>query len=236
MNFFETIYIFIVVCWLPCGLIKGSLESIITHKKSFLYNIGLDISLMIIFTVLVCFSPNMFFEGKTSFDNFMFINFLFCFFVMLSMIILDCSLSLLMNPKWLKEKKRYLFSLLWWFFFACLVLLPSYSFPFKISMNYDCHSTIQNVKITNINETSYNGKYGNQNLRIDSYPNGGVYIHHSLKNLKINIQTFVYSWQPTPFYFIQEQGIIILRNRDEFFVFELENNTLSKLRHIEDGK
>ena len=155
------------------------------------------------------------------------------------MITLDCSLFFLINRKGSIGKKRnsyyFFLSVLWWFILACLILLPIYSFPFKLNKNNDYQCSIKNKKLQNINETSYNGKYGNQDLRIDSYPNGGVYIHHSLKKQKINIQTFVYNWQPTPFYFIQELGIIILRNRDEFFVFELESNTLSKLRYIEGG-
>ena len=61
---------------------------------------------------------------------------------------------------------------------------------------------------------------------ISSYNYGGIVVIWNNKKQTINIQTFFYRWKPSCFIFDQISGFILLKENNDFFLYDIISDRL----------
>ena len=222
-------------------ILKGIIEYFIV-KNGNLWTTLSNILLLLLFYFLVCHGGYYIsLKGIIGYENYIFFNYFVVIFIGFLLLAIDCYIInkiykhssangngnkfTVSNSKSKNISILYswLITTIFWIIIIFIFLIPVISSDKIERIDNGNYSIFQSKsKFVSYEKSFFRGK----EIIISSYNYGGIVVIWNNKKQTINIQTFFYRWKPSCFIFDQISGFILLKENNDFFLYDIISDRL----------
>ena len=227
-----------IYAFIPLGIVKGLIHKKLLPEIPLICAITGNVILNLFGFLIFCFGGYYFSKMNLIGYNFhIFINILITCFAGSFL----CFSDIVFIKKWFNKSKIpcniFCFSCSWWCICASIFLIPLFiqkNMP-PIS-NYN-HGNKYIINLEKLSARNADYQFLGKELKVNSYPYGGIVITWGKRRRIINCQTFFYRWTPASFYFDHISGMLIFKTGRDVFLYDVKKDTAHILNtfHISNG-
>jgi len=226
MGIIAFITIISTYAFIPLGIIKGLIHKKLLPEIPLICAIIVNIILNLFGILIFCFGGYYFSKINLIGYNFhIFVNLLITCFTGSFL----CFLDIIFIKKWFTKlkipRKILCFSCSWWCIYSSIFLIPLFiQEKMPPIINYD-HDNKYIIKLEKLSTCNADYLFLGKELKINSYPYGGIIITWGKRKRIINCQTFFYRWTPASFYFDHISGMLIFKTGRDVFLYDVKKDT-----------